>query len=281
MTIHILIPVFNRIKNTKQIINCLRKQIITEKMHIVVIDDGSYDGTKVWLSKQNDITILNGNSNLYWGGAINHAINYLIKNNDLNDWVIFINNDVLIDNDFVSNLYELAKQNKNSAIGTVINKSSNKSTLVSIGPIIDTWYLRVQDKLENINKIDLLSKLTEVDALSGRGVIYSLKMLKKYGSFNTLLLPHYYADYVLSMKLKKQGIKLLVSIKNPVYSNEEFTKRAIIRKKENILKKYFSKKSSYYLPALFRFWFEASNSFEKITLPLRIIIFKMLPYTRK
>ena len=92
----------------------------------IVIDDGSNDGSKEWLKNQADITVLNGNSFLYWG-AINCGINYLIKNHDLNDWVIFINNDVWIDNNFVSNLYEIAKSNKNSAIGTSVRKLSNRS----------------------------------------------------------------------------------------------------------------------------------------------------------
>ncbi len=281
MKIHILIPVYNRLKNTKEIISCLRNQIISKKINIIVIDDGSNDGSKEWLKNQADITVLNGNSFLYWGGAINCGINYLIKNHDPNDWVIFINNDVWIDNNFVSNLYEIAKSNKNSAIGTSVRKLSNRSFLVSIGPIINAWNFEVYDKITRIGNLNSIAKLTEVDALSGRGVIYSLKMLKAHGNLNTLIMPHYFSDYVLSMRLKKKGIKLLVSMENSVYSNEEFDQRAIIRKEEKLLKKYFSRKSSYYLPALFKFWFEASDIFEKLTLPLRLILFNIKNLLKK
>lgn len=281
MKIHILIPVYNRLKKTKEIIFCLRNQIKSNKLNIVVIDDGSNDGSKEWLKNQNDITVLKGNSYLYWGGAIKYGINYLIKNYDLNDWVIFINNDVWINNKFVSNLYDLAKSNKNSAIGSSVRHLSNKRVLVSIGPIINTWHLKVHDKIKRINSLDSIPKLTEVDALSGRGVIYSLKMLKALGNINTLIMPHYLSDYVLSMRLKKKGIKLLVSMENSVYSNEEFDQRAIIRKKDKFFKKYLSRKSSYYLPALFKFWLEASNFFEKLTLPLRLILFTIKPSLRK
>ena len=53
MTINIIIPVFNRIKETKIISNLYSKT--SEKIKILIVDDGSTDGTSNWLSAQNDI----------------------------------------------------------------------------------------------------------------------------------------------------------------------------------------------------------------------------------
>ena len=41
MTIHIIIPVLNDLQKTKNIISCIRKQVIKEKIEIIVINDGS------------------------------------------------------------------------------------------------------------------------------------------------------------------------------------------------------------------------------------------------
>ena len=61
MTINIIIPVFNRINQTKKIIANLRAQKTSEKIKILIIDDGSTDGTSNWLSLQNDLFFLKGN----------------------------------------------------------------------------------------------------------------------------------------------------------------------------------------------------------------------------
>ena len=45
MTVNIIIPVFNRINETKKIISNLRVQNTDEEIKIFKIDDGSNDGT--------------------------------------------------------------------------------------------------------------------------------------------------------------------------------------------------------------------------------------------
>ena len=80
MTVNIIIPVFNRINETKKIISNLRVQNTDEEIKILIIDDGSNDGTSEWLTLQEDLFVLRGNGKLLWGGAINLGINYIIKN---------------------------------------------------------------------------------------------------------------------------------------------------------------------------------------------------------
>ena len=56
-------------------------------LKLIVINDGSTDGTDIWLKKQTDIETLNGNGNLLWAGAINLAIKKVfreLKKKDVN-----------------------------------------------------------------------------------------------------------------------------------------------------------------------------------------------------
>ena len=173
MTIHIIIPVLNNLQKTKNIISCIRKQVIKEKIEIIVINDGSNDGTKEWLASQKNIITLEGDGNLYWGGAINLGVNFLIDNYSLNDWVIFINNDVIINENYVQNLYNLANKYYPAAIGSPVNNLQERSKLISLGPKIDVWNLNVIDQLNINKKLINDSEVLNIDALSGRGVIYS------------------------------------------------------------------------------------------------------------
>ena len=182
MTVNIIIPVFNRINETKKIISNLRVQHTDEEIKILIIDDGSTDGTSEWLGLQKDLFFLRGNGKLLWGGAINLGINYIIKNHPTDEWILLINNDVEVKKDYIDNLLRIAKKNYPAAVGSVIKNKKNE--IVSLGPIIDPSKLKV----EEIYKKNLVFKneivFEEVDALSGRGVIYPLKSIIEVKGIN-------------------------------------------------------------------------------------------------
>ena len=124
--IYVVIPVFNRLEKTKSIISCLREQTAKDFIHTIIIDDGSTDGTREWLMEQNDIKTIKGTGNLLWGGAVNLAFNYLEKIANYKDWVLLINNDVVIEKDYIKNIFNLAKKYYPAAIGSAI-KNCNKA----------------------------------------------------------------------------------------------------------------------------------------------------------
>ena len=271
MTVNIIIPVFNRIKETKKIISNLRVQDTDEEIKILIIDDGSTDGTFEWLRSQEDLFFLRGNGKLLWGGAINLGINYIIKNHPKDKWILFINNDVEVKKDYINNLLKIANKNYPAAVGSVVK--NKKKEIVSIGPRIDPSKLEV----EEIYKKDLEFKneivFEDVDTLSGRGVIYPLKSIIEVKGLNSKIFPHYYGDYSLSMKINKKGYKLMTSLEAIVFTDEDF--KYIIKQRKNykIIRKLFSRKSTSFFYSYFFFWWQASNFKQRLSLPLRMLIF--------
>ena len=73
MNISVVIPSYNRKEFLKRSIDSVINQTI-KPFEIIVVDDGSTDGTSNWLKKQNDIETLKGNGKLLWAGAVNLAI---------------------------------------------------------------------------------------------------------------------------------------------------------------------------------------------------------------
>ena len=279
MDIYVLIPVFNRLHFTKKIIKCIREQTFKEILKIYVVDDGSSDGTGDWLNKQLDINIVQGNGNLFWSGAINLGLKNILKIANPDDWLLLINNDVLINPNYVETIFNIAKNNYPAAIGSIIKNKNGK--VVSVGPKIFTKSLKIKD-LNDYKKIFKNKKLLkDVDALSGRGVIYPLKSIVEVKGINQYIFPHYFADYELSLRIKKKGYKLIISKDAYVSTEEDFDLIKYQRKIQPFFKKLSSKKSTSLIYSKFFFWWEASNIIERITLPLRIIIFIMLPILRK
>lgn len=280
MTVNIIIPVFNRIKETKKIISNLRSQKTSEKIQILIVDDGSTDGTSNWLSLQNDLSYLKGNGKLLWGGAVNLGIKYIIKNYSHDDWILILNNDVEVKSDYVESILQIAKSNYPAAVGSII-KNKKYNQVVSIGPKINTSKLKVYDLINFEGEIKGNDLIKDVDALSGRGVIYPISSLKKINGLRAIFFPHYLADYELSIRAKNKGYKLIISKKAVVYTDEDFEFIRKKRKKEKIIPKFFSRKSPSLFYANFLFWWELSKTKEKLSLPFRIIILSILSALKK
>lgn len=244
-TINVIIPVFNRLEWTVGILEQLRAQSTSHVIKITVVDDGSTDGTGQYLQSQRDIVSLVGDGNLWWAGSINLGINYLINNGlHADDYVIFLNNDVYIDNDYIDSLINASLENGNIPVGSILCESINsKVQLKSIGPIFDERKIDLHDAYDDLHNSNIASLLPvyEVDALSGRGTVYPGFCIIKNGLMRSLLLPHYYADYEYSARLKKHGVRLIVSsaaiIKSPPeYGNDTRHMKFAV--------KWFSKKSA-------------------------------------
>jgi N-acetylglucosaminyl-diphospho-decaprenol L-rhamnosyltransferase len=280
VTIYAVVPVFNRLELTQSHVSCLRKQVLSESLHILIVNDGSTDGTAEWLKAQDDIEVLNGDGSLFWGGAVSLALNHLKSKGAEGDWVLFINNDTTVTEDFVQRLLGIAKTFAPAAVGSVIRDKDNHHRLLSLGVHIDAWRLLTVDLLDKIDPKMLLHSVLEVDALSGRGVIFPLAALIAAGGMRSRALPHYLADYELSLRVRKSGYRLLVSSDVAVYSGNDYGS-AHRAESEYFHDNLFSIRSPSYLPAFLLFWWEASNWLQRLTLPLRFALFKMFPTLRK
>jgi GT2 family glycosyltransferase len=266
MTVHVLIPVFNRLAMTRTMVDQLRSQILDEELIITVIDDGSKDGKAEFLSEQSDILKLSGDGSLWWGGGISLGLRHILPMARVKDWVIFVNNDIEIRPDFVQRLLDAARLHAPAAVGCVVRDIMPPHRLISVGPRVDPWRFVVEDVGERHQSAD---GMVAVDALSGRGVIYPVAALKAIRGMRSRWLPHYLADYELSLRVRAQGCRLLVATGAAVYSRREFGSSY---RSKSLKEKLFSVRSPTYLPAQFSFWWQASGLLGRVTLPFRLVL---------
>ena len=268
MTVHVLVPVFNRLEFTKRVLNCLRIQRVDEPLRLIVIDDGSTDGSADFLGAQLDITVLKGDGSLWWGGAIELGLQRVLLDCQLSDWVLLVNNDTQFDVNFVQRLLDTARAYAPAAVGSVICDVSAPDQLLSIGAVLDTWRLKVRDKLDQTRLRDTTKGPHSVDALSGRGTLYPIAAFRSAGTMKTAWLPHYLADYELAFRVRNAGYKLLVSEATAVLSENEYGNSY---QPAGLRDKFFAVRSPYYLPAVLAFWWRASSLVERFTLLPRLI----------
>jgi N-acetylglucosaminyl-diphospho-decaprenol L-rhamnosyltransferase len=268
MTVHVLVPVFNRLELTRRVLDCLQNQKVDEPLRLIVIDDGSTDGTANFLATQLKITVLKGDGSLWWGGAIESGLQRVLEDCQLSDWVLLVNNDTQFDANFVQRLLDTARTHAPAAVGSVICNEAVPDQLLSIGPVLDTWRLKVCDKLEQTRLRDSAKGPHPVDALSGRGTLYPVAAFHSAGTMKTAWLPHYLADYELALRVRNAGYKLLVSEATAVLSANEFGNSY---QPAGLRDKFLSVRSTYYLPAVLAFWWRASSLVERLTVLPRLI----------
>ena len=141
--IHIIIPVHNRFDYTKSCIESLEKQIISEELNVIVVDDGSTDNTKLFIKNYYpQIKVLEGNGNLFWGGAVHYGISYVRKIGKKNDWILLVNNDVEFAPNSISELIKECNKKKRKIIaGSLTVNYNDRSTVIKSGTIVESWTL--------------------------------------------------------------------------------------------------------------------------------------------
>ena len=105
--IAIIIPVFNHLDYTKRCVSsledCLSRSTLKHSAwDLVVIDDGSTDGTSEYLEKQHPaVHVLHGDGNLWWSGGANVGARHALEELQ-SDYILLWNNDVFPAEDYFS-----------------------------------------------------------------------------------------------------------------------------------------------------------------------------------
>ncbi|MTD94658.1 glycosyltransferase [Hyphomicrobium sp. xq] len=255
MTVYVLVPVFNRLAMTQTVIGCLRRQVLDDPLSIVVIDDGSTDGTAEYFAAQPDVKVLSGDGNLWWGGSIDLGMRAVLREAGASDWVALVNNDTRFGPDFLQSLLDTARSAAPAATGSALCDEDAPETLLSIGPVFNSWYSKIQDKLAAPRPVDPQNPPHQVDALSGRGTLYPVAAIRAVHGMRPKVLPHYLADYELAARVRRAGYQLLVSERAITYSGNDYGNA---RRPKNLWRRYFSRSSPQFLPALICFWWSAA-----------------------
>ncbi len=241
MKLTILIPIHNKLEYTKKCLKWLEKSLIHSKnknqVKMIIIDDGSTDDSNRWINENYPlITILKGDGNLWWGGAINLGIKYAL-NEFKSEFILFWNNDIKPDLNYFTNLFEIIKKYQpNTIIGSKVLHLHKPEKIWSLGGFYD-----------NINcKIILKEKkddIAYVDWLAGMGSLINKEIFKKIGFINTDLFPHYYGDIDFFLRAKKNGIKSIVNFSLIIWNDTKNTGLLPNNTFNNLIKTLFTQNS--------------------------------------
>ena len=250
-SIFIVIPVHNRKHFTRDCLLSLRKQTF-QKITTIVIDDGSSDGTSGMIKKEfPEVVLLRGNGNLWWTGAINLGVEYALEHALDGDYILTMNDDIIIRSNYLETLLECASKNPRSLIGSISINTGDDAIIEDGGVKINlytakfNWLARGREYKTVINEEP---SFIPVDVLSGRGTLIPAEVYQEVGLYDSMHLPHYGADYEFSLRAKKKGYNLFINynsvVVNKVWTTDINRKTGLLKWRE-FTKCLFSRRSAF------------------------------------
>ena len=245
----ILIPVYNRRKVT---LNCLRnlyEDISIQSwndLKIVVIDDGSTDGTAAAIEQQfPTVEVLKGDGNLWWTGAIHKGMTYAF--NQGGQTIFWLNDDCIPLPSSLKRMHKSSLEQGKAIIGAACY-------------LAETGILQPTGAQGRKRKSASPGELIPVDEMSGHCVCIPRIVIQTIGFPDTKHFPHYHGDSGYILRATHAGFRAYIlgdakvthleQIKSRLDNFSDFKKSGFISSFEAI---FLSQKSLYFLPTQYHY----------------------------
>ncbi|MBD2184529.1 glycosyltransferase family 2 protein [Aerosakkonema funiforme] len=204
-----IIPVRNRKNYTQNILTQIYSQLSNKnyqkKFNVIVVDDGSTDGTKELIRSQfSEVNLLEADGSLWWTGAICQGMNYAIE--VLNsDYIVWLNDDISISEDLIDNIKEICDSplSKEAIIGGIVRERTYPDWVVFSG-MLRKKLIRSMDHFVSEKEII-------VDTLNGNIAVIPRTVVEKIGLPDAVRFRHYGGDFEFVSRAKKCGFKVILS----------------------------------------------------------------------
>lgn len=210
--VSVVIPVRNRRDFTQACLESLAAQTLPHTT--VVVDDGSTDGTPEMVRERfPDVVLLRGGGDLWWTGATNLGVAWVLRHCRAADLVVTLNDDTLLPPEYLERLTSPAYGRPRALFGSVAVRAEEPDVILDGGTRIDWW----RAKAVGTRRGDRLRTafphggLHPVDVLSGCGTLVPVRAFLELGPYNARRLPHYGADWEFSRRAARAGYDLLLN----------------------------------------------------------------------
>lgn len=199
--VYILLPVHNRKIITQEFIKCLLAQT-NSNYHLVLIDDGSTDGTADMVKEYiPSATVLRGNGNWWWAGSLQQGLNWLKKNPPKpSDIIVMINDDVTFKPEFLEKGVSYLRQSPQTLLLARFYD-------IELDKVVETG---VSADFRRMHFVDAECQ-EAINCLPTRGLFLSWDACEMIGGFYPLVLPHYGSDYEFTIRAGRKGYALRTS----------------------------------------------------------------------
>lgn len=228
--VFIVLPVHNRVADTRRCLRLLEAQSYKSST-VVVCDDGSTDGTSEVIAREfPEVVLLQGDGNLWWTGATNLGVKYALSQGA--DYILTLNNDIEIPQNYLETLVGAAHQYPNAIIGSLLltNERSPKVFFAGVDEI-DWRTAKARKPFTFLEPFAGQYKgIRETLFLPGNGTLIPRGVFERVGLYDAANFPHYLADYEFVFRARKAGFTAFINYDAVIYSDIERTHKASVQK---------------------------------------------------
>ncbi|MET0244971.1 MAG: glycosyltransferase family 2 protein [Flavitalea sp.] len=247
--ITIIIPIYNRLNVTKEGMHYIQGSLDTYNalpedkrkyiFDVVVVDDGSTDGSPEWI-KENypSIEVIKTPGDLWWTGSANFGVSHVLKTRQNLQGIVMQNDDVVVEEDWVECMARDISREPEALIGCATTSPGHKDEIEFGGINTHPWFAHITHINRNRKRSEFPKGHLEPSFyLSGRGLYIPASVFAKIGLFDQKGFKHR-GDVDIPLRAKKAGYKLLVSYDAIVYELPQHTFGLDIKKKISLKELY-------------------------------------------
>lgn len=217
-TVHVIIPVHNRIEQTLGALETLFAQSALNAIKVHVVDDGSTDNTSALIkSHYPQVNIMHGDGTLFWTGAAHFALETLKAQLQENDYFILMNNDVRLSPEAIEVL--LQEASKNSKFCMI------PAAVSDLKPAKPGWGIGIDSINEDFDaQYKLFARFNQhfpIATSYGRCTMFPAEILHMVGNYNAQDFPHYYGDIDFGHRVYDAGFYQTITAKTSMYVIED------------------------------------------------------------
>ena len=192
--VYILVPVHNRKEITLNCLSTLKQSGDLERYRIVVVDDGSTDGTASAIhSLYPEVKVLNGDGNLWWTGAMALGMEYAEAHGA--EYFIWLNDDCLPQPQTLQLIVEFMETHPDTIA------SASFYTTESTIPVVHNGFKGRKSLAAHAGEV------IYVDGTSGWCVGIPASVFRKIGGLEVHKFPHYGGDSMYTLKATRSGFR--------------------------------------------------------------------------
>jgi GT2 family glycosyltransferase len=237
--VEIIIPVYNRREITLQALRSLRR--IDNKgldVHIIVVDDGSTDGTGAAIRRDfPEVQIVEGDGTLHYAAGTNRGIAAALERNP--DYIVTMNDDAVYHEQFLHRLIKTAEANPRSVVGALLLLWTEPHRVFQVGyewkTLAGGWLQK-----ENLTAFDFPQEPFEVEGMAGNCLLFPVEAIHECGLMDEKKFPHGWGDFQWVVRMKNMGWRLLIEPKAFVWCEPNTNPKPLHQlKKSEILRILF------------------------------------------
>lgn len=207
--IALVIPVHNRRETTLRALRSLRR-INTDglEVKIVVVDDGSTDGTSEAISVEfPEVELLCGDGTLHYAAGTNRGISAALEWGS--DYLVTMNDDAIFHEDFLVRLVATARSSGRTIIGSMLLLWDTPHRVFQVDPqwqpFRGGWVFP-----EGMTAFSAPRDPFEVECLVGNCVLFPVQAIRENGFMDEKTFANGWGDAQYTARMRRAGWKLLV-----------------------------------------------------------------------